>query len=332
MTVSLSLRTVVEAIEPNEAIEPRRRRVGVVSRTERVMGSFATITALGPGSDEAIGAAFERMALIEAQVGRDARSDVSRINSAGPGVPVAVQRDTWEILRLAKRYWSLTAGAFDLTVSPLVDLWGFGFDGSGRLPSREEVEETMKTVGSDKLTLDPSTRSVRLEARGIAITVAGIAKGYAVEQAAATLNEHGIGRALVNGGSSSIKAIGRAPGMRRWRVGIEHPRRQNLVAGVLGLGSGRSIGTSADDRRYFVENGRRYSHIVDPRTGRPAETGIAQVSVVGGDACETEVLAKALFLDGGGWSLRLLEERGLGAVVIDGHGRTYLTRGLRLSR
>jgi thiamine biosynthesis lipoprotein len=309
----------------------RRRRSDPVSRTEKVMDSFATISACGRRSGSAIEAAFERMAEIEAQVGRDLDSDLNRINLGRAGVAVAVRPDTWEILRLAKRYWSLTRGAFDVTVGPLVDLWGFGFDGCGRLPSAAEIEETMAAVGSDKLTLDPTGRSVRLETSGMTITVAGIAKGYAVEQAAATLRKHGVERALMNGGASSIKAVGRAPGMRHWRVGIEHPRFPDRLPGVLRLASGKSVGTSSDGRRSFVAAGRRYSHVIDPRTGHPAATGIIQASAISADAVETEVLAKALLL-GGEWSRQLQEESGFGAILVDILGQVHVSRGVRLSR
>jgi thiamine biosynthesis lipoprotein len=313
-------------------LAPFRARIEPVTKTEKIMGSFATMTAYGVGVAPAIDAAFERMRAIEAQVGRDEGSDISRINAGASQEALPVRPDTLEMLLRAKRYWSLSERAFDITVGPLVELWDFGFDGVGRLPSPGEIAGAIGRVGSDKLEVDAERRSVCLKEPGMSITVAGVAKGYAVEEAAAELRARGVKRAVVNGGASSIKVIGRRPFGRRWRVGIEHPRREGRLVGVVRLKSGQSIGTSADERRFFVEGGRRYSHILDPRTGRPTEAGVAQVSVIGDDAVETEALAKALFLQDRDWSLQLLEERGLEAIFADTQGRVESTQGVKLSR
>lgn len=269
------------------------------AKTRRIMGSFVKITVYGRDAESIIEAAFERMHEIERQIGRDKTSDISRLNAAPGGPAIRVGNDTWRMMVLAKEYCQITEGAFDVTAGPLVDLWGFGYDGTGRFPETREIDETMRNVGNDGLILDPETQSIRLEKPGMSISVGGIAKGYAVEEAACVLKNQGVKKAIVNGGGSSIKVIGSGPPGRKWRVGIEDPHTRGGLIGTIVLKSGQALGTSADSRRFFVKNGEHYSHLIDPRTGYPGVHSISQVAVISANAAESDMLTKALFLNKG---------------------------------
>lgn len=303
-----------------------------VSRTQYIMGTLVEITAYGKNTEPAIEAAFDRMRAIERQVGRDERSDISRINARAGISGVKVGGDTWKMMQTAVDYWKITAGAFDVSVGPLVDLWGFGYDGEGRLPGAAAITAVMPKIGSGKMIFNPTERSVELPKAGMAITVGGIAKGYAVEEAARILRARGVKNAIVNGGNSSIKVIGAGPPGRGWRIGIDDPRRPGKILGVIVLRSGESLGTSADNIRFIIKNGRRYSHIIDPRTGRPTARGIALVTVITENATQADILTKALFLNDIHWSLRFLKKRHIRALFVDARDRIRTTPGLKIEK
>lgn len=301
-----------------------------VSRTQYIMGTLIEITAYGEKVEPAIEAAFDRMREIERQVGRDETSDVSRLNTGAGGSEIQVGQDTWKILSLGTQYWELTNRAFDLTVGPLVDLWGFGYGGEGSFPAPDQIKTSLSKIGMEKLLLFPETKAAKLAKAGMSITVGGIAKGYAVEEAVKVLRARGVQNAMVNGGSSSIKVIGPGAPNRGWRVGIEDPRHQGKILGVIQLNSGEAIGTSADNKRFFIKDGRRYSHIIDPRTGYPATKGIALVTVITDDATIADLLTKALFLNDLDWSINFLKQQHLKAILVNTDGEIRTTPGLQL--
>ena len=298
-----------------------------ITRSGYVMGALVEITTYDRGAESAVEAAFDRMAEIERQVGRDESSDLSRINAVSTSEGVPVGSDTWEILSTARKYWELTDKVFDVTVGPLVNLWGFGYDGQGRMPSRAEIDAALPKVGSDKIIFIPDGRRIGLAKSGMAISVGGIAKGYAVQEAAKILTRRGVRNALVNGGTSSIKVLGNGISGKEWRVGIEDPRETSRIVGVVRLKSGQALGTSADDRRFFIKGDKRYSHIIDPRTGFPADKGIASVTVITDDATRADILTKALFLHDVQWDLAFAARNGIGAVIIEDNGKIWTTPG-----
>lgn len=300
-------------------------------RSRLLMGTVIEITAYDRGAEAAITAAFTRMQQIEAAIGRDELSDLNRLAAQAGGPPLKVGNDTWQILSLAAEYWRKTDGAFDVTVNPLLELWGFGYDGEGNLPEPAAIKAALPKVGSDKLLLFPEKRQIRLAKPGMSLTVGGIAKGYAVEEAAQVLKRNGITNAMINAGSS-IKVIGDGPGGRGWRIGVENPRAAGKLVGVIVLRSGEAMGTSADNRRFFIKDSHRYSHIIDPRTGWPAPEKMALVTVVTDNAAKADILTKALFLNDLGWSMAFLKQENLKAVLIDGRGEMHTTPGFQLLR
>lgn len=300
-------------------------------RSQLIMGTVIEITVYGKDSEAAITAAFVRMQEIESAIGRDEFSDLNRLAAQAGGPPIKVSNDTWQMLSLAAEYWQKTDGAFDVTVNPLVELWGFGYDGQGRFPEAAAIKTALPKVGSDKLLLFPETKRIRLAKSGMSLTVGGIAKGYAVEEAAIVLKANGVRNAMINAGSS-IRVIGDGPGGRGWRIGVEDPRRVGRILGLILLRSGEAIGTSADNHRFFIKDERRYTHIIDPRTGRPGAGKMALVTVITRDAATADILTKALFLNNLDWSLTFLKKQKLKAVFIETSGEIHTTPGFQLLR
>jgi thiamine biosynthesis lipoprotein len=300
-------------------------------RSRLMMGTIIEITACDRGAEAAITAAFTRMQQIEDAVGREEWSDLSRLAASAGGPPLNVSSDTWEILSLAAEYWRKTNGAFDVTVNPLLELWGFGYDGEGNFPEPDAIKAALPRVGSDKMLFFPGKRQIRLAKPGMSLTVGGIAKGYAVEEAARILIKNGITNAMINAGSS-IKVIGDGPGGRGWRIGVENPRSAGKLVGVIVLRSGEAMGTSADNRRFFIKDSHRYSHIIDPRTGWPAKETMALVTVITDNAATADIVTKALFLNNIDWSMAFLKQENLKAILIDSQGKLHKTPGFQLLR
>ncbi len=224
-------------------------------------------------------------------------SEVYRLNKNGG---LKVSRETFCLIKKAKDFYQATDGAFDVTIGPLVDLWGFT-DRRYSYPPREDVRRKLKLVGSDKIILNDKDCMVKFMLSGMRIDLGGIAKGYALDCAIKKLKENNINSCLINAGGQ-VSCLGDKFG-KPWNIAIASPRGKGTV-GCLGL-KDRSIATSGDYQRYFIKDKKRYSHILNPKTGRPADTDIASVTVVAEDGLTADVLATAMFILGreGAWAL-----------------------------
>jgi thiamine biosynthesis lipoprotein len=200
-------------------------------------------------------------------------------------------------LTLAARITAETGGAYDITTGTLTKAWGF-YRRSGRVPSDAERAEVMTCVGMRHVVLDPERRTAQYLRPGLEINLGSIGKGYALDRVAGLLRDGwGLRAALLHGGSSSVYAIGAEPGNPRgWAVGIRHPWDPERRLAVVRLRD-RGLGTSAATFQHLEYNGRKLGHILDPRTGWPAE-GMASVSVVAPTAAEADALATAFFVLG----------------------------------
>jgi thiamine biosynthesis lipoprotein len=192
-------------------------------------------------------------------------------------------------------------GAFDVTAGAIIKAWGF-FRGPRRVPSDAERAAALERVGMRHVVLDPETRSVRYLCPGLEINLGSIGKGYALDRAAAVVRGRGnLPGALLHGGHSSVYAIGTEPGDERgWAVGIGHPWDAGRRVALLRLRD-RALGTSAATHRHLEHEGRKLGHVLDPRTGWPAE-GIALASAVAPTAAEADALATAFYVRGADWT------------------------------
>ena len=218
-------------------------------------------------------------------------SEVSRINRES-GRETHASAQTVEVVRRAIEIARLTDGAFDITVGPLVALWRDAIR-SGELPDPEELERARGLVGYQQITVGDN--SVTLEKPGMSIDLGGIAKGYAVDRVVRALRDTGIEDALVDAGGDGY-AMGLNAQAEPWRIGLEHPRQEGRAPlGIVLRLSDRAYATSGDYRQYTEIDGERYSHIIDPRTGRPAREA-ASATVVAPDCMTADALATALLV------------------------------------
>jgi FAD:protein FMN transferase len=186
------------------------------------------------------------------------------------------------------RYGRESGGAFDITVGPLMKAWGF-FRGGGRMPSEPELAAARAGVGYTHVILDPRARTVSFDRPGVELDLGGIAKGYAVDRVVVLLRRAGVGAALVSAGGSTVYALGAPPGEDGWRVDISDPLGSGAIAFHTRLRN-RALSISGSAEKSFQRDGLTYSHIMDPRTGRPVQgrLGVAVIAESGtaGDALD----------------------------------------------
>lgn len=226
-------------------------------------------------------------------------SEVSRLNALAAEQPMPVEPKLFELLRECATLFHETQGAFDITSGPLSEVWGFSRR-QGRLPSDEELAQALMLVDGRHLQLDEHNRTVRFAQEGVRINLGGIGKGYALDQAARRLRMGGVDNFIFHGGRSSVIAAGHRvperPRQNPWTVGIGHPMRPERRLGLMRLHD-RAMGTSGTATQSFHHQGKRYGHILDPRTGRPAE-GVLSVTVLADDAATADALSTALYVLG----------------------------------
>ncbi|MCX5705238.1 MAG: FAD:protein FMN transferase [Candidatus Omnitrophica bacterium] len=216
-------------------------------------------------------------------------SEISKLNRLGR---LKVSLETFYIIKKAKEFCQLSNGAFDITIAPLMDLWGFT-DKKFRIPETKEIKNTLKLIGSEKLVLNEFESVIELSFPGMKIDLGGIAKGFALDCAVKKLKGNFITSCLISAGQ--VYALGNNSG-KPWKIAIKDPRAQ-ITAGKIEL-IDQSVATSGDYEQYFTVNGKRFSHIMDPRTGYPAESKVISATVVASDGLTADALSTAIFVLG----------------------------------
>ncbi len=247
--------------------------------------------------EEAATAAFEEILRLDAMLSNyRPESEWSRMNLSAGQRPFELSTELFEFLERCQAYSRQSDGAFDISVGPLTRVWGF-HGGTGRLPSSEEIEAARAAVGYRKMRLDPADQSVFFEHPAMEVDPGGIGKGYAVDCAVRIIKELGINTAMIVGSASSIYGLGSPPcESRGWVVDICSPKNPRKVLDQVFL-KDMSVSTSGIGEKSFWAEGRFYSHIIDPRTGYPAQE-MAQVSVIAPSAADSEAWTKPCFIDG----------------------------------
>jgi thiamine biosynthesis lipoprotein len=305
-------------------------KVEEYSRTEFLMDTVVMVQIFTDDQREAQRAAdkmFTVMADLEKKFNRHLEgSEVAAINSRAGQVPVDVSAATFALIERALNYSQLTSSAFDITVAPLLDLWGFA-DEEQHIPAAEELEQALAFVDCTEVVLDRQAQTVFLPRPGMALDLGGIAKGYIVDQGAEVLQEAGIKSALIDAGGD-IRVIGFKADQTPWRIGIKHPRQNSRLAAVLPLVDS-SVATSGDYERFFEGDGVRYHHLLNPQTGRPAR-GLSSVTIVASEAADADALSTAIFILGAEEGRDLLESlEGVEGILITDTEEIYISSGLK---
>ncbi len=276
-----------------------------------------------PAGPDAAVDALDVVEALEAQltVYRDT-SEVSRLNQQAYSQPVVVEKKLFELFLQAKVLWEATGGALDITSGALTKVWGF-YRRLGRMPSETEVAEALTKVGSQHLDLDAGNKSVRFLVPGLELNLGAIGKGHTLDRCAELLSSRGVHDFLIHGGNSSVMARGvrgqgsevrsqessnpkseipnpkselSNPQSTPWSIGLRHPLRpdQRLAEFML---HDQALGTSGSGSQFFHHQGKRYGHILDPRTGWPAEQ-VLSATVIAPTAAQADALSTAFYVLG----------------------------------
>jgi thiamine biosynthesis lipoprotein len=243
-------------------------------------------------------------------------SDISHINRCAAGSPVLVDAEVYALLREAVRLSMATGGAFDAAAGALVKAWGF-FRGPRRVPSEAELAVALQVTGSGRVIFNDCQRTVAFDRSGVEFNLGGIGKGFAIDRALDRMRtDFGIRCALLQGGQSSLRAIGAPPRQPRgWSIGIGGLLRNGSHFARVWLRD-RALGTSGAANQFFMHRGRRYGHVLDPRTGRPAR-GLLSASAIAPTAAEADALSTAFFVLGVEATRRYCREHtDIGAVLV----------------
>lgn len=282
-------------------------QAGTTQRVERfaeAMGSTFSIVAYAPetqATEEAIEAAFEEARRLDRMLSNyKPHSELSDVNRHAAEAPVKVSPELFALLEACFGLSEKSSGAFDMTVGPLMKVWGF-YRGEGHVPDAQSIARAMTHVGYRNVVLDAQHGTVRFLRPGIELDPGGVGKGYAIDRMAGVLRARGIQVALLSAGGSSIYAMGAPPDSPRgWRIAIQDPLDSAKSAATVFL-KDDSLSTSGGYEKFFEAGGRMYSHIMDPRTGFPV-TGTLAVSVLCARTLDSEIWAKPFYVLGRAWT------------------------------
>ena len=250
-------------------------------------------------------------------------SEISRFNRVQTSDWFEVSNAFMRVLVAARKINQQTGGAFDVTVSGLVNLWGFGpSERRSEAPEPGAIVEMLTHTGPSTFEIDLSRNSIRKIDSGVQLDLSGIAKGYAVDAVAEVLEQAGINAFLIEIGGEIRASGGRLDGSP-WRVAIERPDAQGRSIQTTMALDNAALATSGDYRDYFEIGDKRYSHIIDPKTGRPSDNGVASVSVVTADAMTADALATGLMVMGSEKALALAAKHKLAVMIIERDGNEF---------
>jgi thiamine biosynthesis lipoprotein len=270
-----------------------------------MMGTFVEVTS---GDKEAAGIVFSEIKRIEDLLSKyNPDSEVSKLNREGK---LKASPETFYIIRKSQEFWSETGGAFDITIAPLVDLWGFT-EKKYYVPGKEEINKVLELVGMNKIIVNDLNNVVEFTLSGMKVDLGAIAKGYSLDCAVKKLQESGIKSCLINAGGqvyclgdkprSSLDLIsyfkeGRGKFGSPWKVAVKNPRGEKAID-YLEL-KDCSVATSGDYEQYFIKENKRYSHILNPKSGYPADSGIVSVTVIAPSGLIADALSTSIFVLG----------------------------------
>ena len=296
------------------------------AREEAIMGTRVAVEvwhedpAVAAAAIEAVMAEMRRVDALMSHYRPD--SELSQVNARAAAGPVAVQPELAALIARALEFSRQTDGAFDITYASVGYLYDYR---AQRRPSEQQIAAGLPAVNWRHVEVDLAAATVRYAREGVRIDLGGIAKGYAVDQGVAILGRLGIRHGSVAAGGDT-RILGDRHG-RPWVVGIRHPDDRSRVIARIPLVDA-ALSTSGDYERYFDEDGERYHHIIDPRTGRSAG-GLRSVTIIGPDATTTDGLSTSVFVLGAERGLELIERLGaVDAVIVTAAGRVLYSSGL----
>jgi thiamine biosynthesis lipoprotein len=303
------------------------REKSVESQSKLLLGTSCKITIYDYPSEQAFLQSFERIEDIENKMSiRIPSSEVSLINKNAGIKPVIVSDDTFKVIKEAIEVASLSNGAFDPTVGPLVSAWNIG-SSDARVPAQEEIDSLLPLIGYHMITLNEKDKSVYLEKEGMMLDLGGIAKGYAADEVAMILSDNNIEKAIINLGGN-VLTIGTRVDETKWRIGVQNPELERggyvMIVNLEDL----ALVTSGPYERFLKIDGVTYHHILDTNTGYPVVTNLTSASIIARESFISDALSTAIYSLGLEKGLALINSiENVEALFIDNNNNIYVSEG-----
>ncbi len=305
----------------------KKQTYKTVDKVFFALGTINYIKIFDIEKEDAIEKAIERVTEIDNRMSAfKTESDISKLSrNSGKGLRI-VHQDTFQLIQKAIELSDISDGVFDITIRPLAELWGINKKGSF-IPSESEIQKALHLVDYHGIQLDPKLLSAALKNPGQALDLGGIAKGFAADEVKQILVESGVQSALINLGGNVI-TIGSRPDGQPWQIGIQNPiAPTGQYLGVLSI-TNKTVVTSGSNERFFIKDGIRYHHILDPRTGKPAQNSLLSVTAVCACSTDADALTTALFILGPQKSMPLLNKVKAEAIFVTDDLTVTVTNGL----
>lgn len=299
-----------------------------VTKTKFALDTICSITIYDPSDDEIFDECFNRIAEIEKKMSVNLKeSEVTAINKNAGSKAVKVSEDTYKVICTGKKYSEMMRGKFDITVGPLVKLWGINTPDE-KIPSENNIKSTLPHINYQNIIIKDEDRSIFLKEKGMSLDLGGIAKGYSGDAVAEILRKNNVKHAIVDLGGNLV-VLGAKPDGTDWKVGIQTPfKPQGDYFGILDT-SNKAVVTSGIYQRYFEKNGKIYHHIMDTSTGYPVNNGLLSVTIVCANSIDADALAKVftLGLDKG---MQFIEnQKAVEAIFVTDKFEVHITPGLK---
>lgn len=296
-------------------------------QTEYVMGTFCTVNLFEKETPKLHKEIFDRLRKLEDILSANKENtNITEINKQAGIAPVVAEPETLEILTRALTFSEITEGAFDPSIGPLVKTWGIGTN-EAAVPTSEKIKKALSLVDYKKIEI--SGNSVFLPQKGMQLDLGAIAKGYAADEIVTILKKHNIKRAIIDLGGN-IFALGKKERAKPWKIGIRDPEVESGKPVLSVTIENKSVVTSGIYQRNFIEDGKIYHHILDPKTGFPAENELLAVTIISSSSIQADALSTSAFLLGLEKGMHLIENtENTEALFITKNKDVFVTRGLQ---
>ncbi|MDR3597203.1 FAD:protein FMN transferase [Clostridium sp.] len=300
-----------------------------IVKSSYALGTLINLRAYGSKAEKAIDEALERLNNIDDKMSAfKESSEISKINYMAGTSETSVGRDTYLVVKKAIEYSKVLEGTFDPTIRPLVKLWNIGTK-EEKIPEEAEIRAAKKLVNCSDVILDESNTSIMLKHKNQALDVGGIAKGFAADEVRDIFLKHNIKSALIDLGGN-IFALGAKQDNTPWRVGIQNPfKPRGEFIGILSV-KNKSIVTSGNYERYFMKDGKRFHHIIDPKTGYPSESKIISATIISDNSIDGDGLSTGVYILGVDKALKIIDAiEGIDAIFVTEDKKVYMTSGVK---
>ncbi|ASW44097.1 MAG: FAD:protein FMN transferase [Clostridiales bacterium] len=300
-----------------------------IEKSEILMGTVISVKIYDSNDEAILDDVFNKVRELESKLSiNDEGTLIDKINEASGINPVEIDEDTYYLLEKGLEYGNISDGRFDITIGPLVKLWSIGLEGQ-KLPTQEEIDAKLPLINYNDLILNDKEKTAFLKRKEMIIDLGGIAKGYTADVISEMLSERGVNSAIINLGGN-ILAKGKNTNGNLWKIGIQNPTSERGdTVGIIKI-ENKSVVTSGIYERYFEENGVRYHHLLDPKTGYPYENNIAGITIVSDKSIDGDALSTSVFAMGIEEGLKFVNSRDdIDAIFVTTDNKIYLSDGIK---